>query len=148
MPLFNFQTVQLTAFISSTWNIHTKSLGYKIVLWEYNMDKFMSSVEKQSHYYRKKEFFFSFFSVWSKCSHDPVLLVSVYTRFPLGEKTLSCACIFLMFDTTLVAASWKAHKNLVLISVVAKQYLPIGYRQVLCNWVQITSHLWASAFSL
>lgn len=55
MPLLHFQTVQRAAFISPIWNIHTKSLEYKIVLWEYNMDKFMSSVEKQSHCYGKRE---------------------------------------------------------------------------------------------
>lgn len=148
MPLFNFQTVRLAAFISSTWNIHTKSLGYKIVPRGYNMDKFMSSVEKQSHCYGKRNFF-SFFSL---CDLNVVLILFSWSvsmpGFPWGKKHYGVHAFFWYLTLHLLQPIEKPTNSLVLIAVVAKQYLHVGHRQVLYNWVQITSHLWASAFSL
>lgn len=44
-----FSNCSASCFHFHTWNIHTKSLEYEMVLWGYDTDKFMSSAEKQLH---------------------------------------------------------------------------------------------------
>lgn len=136
MPLLNFQTVQLATFISPTWNIHTKSLECKIVLWGYNVDMFMSSVEKQSQCYRKRK---TFFFQWCKRSHDPVLLVSVYARFLRGKNFMVCVYSSGIWQysccSQLENYKWFSHNSNGSRVVLACRVK--GHRQVLCDWMQI-----------
>ena len=97
------------------------------------MDKFMSSVAKQSHYYGKKDIFFLF----SLCDLNVVMILFSWSvsipGFPRGKKHYCVHAFFWYLTLHLLQPGGKPTNSLVLIAVVAKQYLHVGHRQVLCK---------------
>lgn len=84
------------------------------------MDKFMSSVEKQSHCYGKRNFFFFF----SLCDLNVVMILFSWSvsisGFPRGKKHYRVHAFFWYLTLHLLQPIEKPTDSLVLIAVVAK----------------------------